>query len=218
MNRRDIVKGLTVLPFTAGFIPEDAVAATSAANNPLKASKNIYESLGIDTVINCRGTFTIIGGSIERPEVLEAIEAASGSFAQYDELAEGVGKRLAELTQVEWGIVTAGCAAAMKHATAGCVTGGNPEKLIRIPDLTGMDKTEVIIPRHSRNAYDHAVRNVGVKVITVETPEELNQAISSRTAMIYLMSSRGSETGEPLSLEVCVEMVAQRVVHDHRLV
>ncbi len=35
----------------------------------------------------------------------------------------------------------------MKHVTAACVTGGNPEKLIRIPDLDGFEKTEVIIPR-----------------------------------------------------------------------
>lgn len=206
MNRRDIVKGLAILPFAGGFIPSESVSATSAAKNPLKSSKNIYESIGVDTVINCRGTFTIIGGSIERPEVLEAMEAASGSFVQYDELAFGIGRRLAELTGAEWGIVTAGCAAAMKHATAACVTGGNPEKLIRIPDLTGMDKTEVVIPRYSRNAYDHAIRNIGVKVVNVETPEELKQAINPRTAMIYLMSGRRSETGQPLSLEVIVKI------------
>src|SRR5690606_15106698 len=116
------------------------------------------------------------------------MQAASGNFAQYDELASGIGKRLAELTGAEWGIVTAGCAAAMKHATAACVAGGNPEKLIRIPDLTGLDKTEVIMPRYSRNTYDHAIRNVGVKIITVNSPEELVEAINSKTAMIYINS------------------------------
>ena len=47
----------------------------------------------------------------KHPEVLEAMEAASGYFVQYDELAEGVGRRLAELTGAEWGLVAAGCAA-----------------------------------------------------------------------------------------------------------
>ncbi len=65
-----------------------------------------------------------------------------------------VGQRLAELTGAEWGMVSAGCAAGLKHVTAACVTGGNPEKLTRIPDLTGFDKTEVIIPQSSRNVYD----------------------------------------------------------------
>ena len=57
------------------------------------------------------------------------------------------GRRLAELTGAEWGMVSAGCAAGLKHVTAACVAGGNPEKLLRIPDLTGFDKTEVVIPR-----------------------------------------------------------------------
>ena len=156
----------------------------------------------MDPVINCRGTFTIIGGSVERPEVVAAMKAASGFFVQYDELAFGVGRRLATVTGAEWGMVSAGCAAGLKHVTAACVTGGNPEKLIRIPDLTGFEKTEVIIPAYSRNAYDHAVRNIGVKVITVNTAEELKNAINPSTALIYIMSGDESVSGQPLSTEV----------------
>lgn len=209
MERREILKSLAFLPLAGGFLPLKSALADSAKTStlgPLALGPNIYESIGVDTIINCRGTFTIIGGSIERPEVHAAMQAASGNFAQYDELAMGLGKRLAELTGAEWGIVTAGCAAAMKHATAACVTGGNPEKLIKIPDLTGLDKTEVIIPRYSRNTYDHAIRNVGVKIITVNTPEEMVEAINPKTAMIYINSGRGSATGEPLSLEAIAEM------------
>ena len=163
--------------------------------------ENIYRSIGVEPIINCRGTFTIIGGSIERPEVLTAMKAASRHFVQYDELHEGVGKRLAEITGAEWGMLPAGCAAGLKHVTAACVTGGNPEKLIRIPDLTGLDKTQVIVPRSSRNTYDHAVRNIGVEMIMVDTPDELEKAINPRTAMIYLNSGGASATGQPLSLE-----------------
>ena len=72
-------------------------------------------------------------------------------YVQLDELADAVGRRLAELTGAEWGMVSAGCAAGLKHVTAACVAGGNPEKLLRIPDLTGLDKTEVVIPRSSRS-------------------------------------------------------------------
>src|SRR5690606_5296664 len=97
-------------------------------------------------------------------------------------------------------MVSSGCAAGMKHVTVACVTGGNPEKLIQLPDMTGFDKTEVIIPRHSRNAYDHSIRNVGVRVITVETMEELKAAIGPRTAMIYLVAHGASDNG-PLSTE-----------------
>lgn len=207
MKRRDIIKNLAIIPFAGGFLSHETAAATTAsgegiASGPLSIGPKIYESIGVDPVINCRGTFTIIGGSLERPEVLAASKAAAAYFVQYDELAFGVGRRLAEITGAEWGMVSAGCAAGLKHVAAACVTGGNPEKLIRIPNLTGMDKTEVIIPGSSRNVYDHAIRNIGVKIITVETPEELEAAINPATAMIYLMASDETDTGKPLSLEV----------------
>ena len=208
MNRRDIIKQLAAIPVAGGALTHSAFGKSSPSPGSIldPASTNIYESLGIDTIINCRGTFTILGGSIELPEVIAAIEAAAGNFVQYDELANGLGKRLAEITKTEWGMVSAGCAAGLKHVTAACVTGGNPEKLIRIPDLTGFEKTEVIAPRTSRNVYDHAVRNVGVKMVTVETAEEMSRAINPKTAMIYLVLGRHTEKGQPLSLEVVAEI------------
>jgi uncharacterized pyridoxal phosphate-dependent enzyme len=205
MNRREILKQLSVIPLV-GTTMTPELFASPVIRKAKEAEDNIYRSIGVETIINCRGTFTILGGSIERPEVLEAMKAASGYFAQYDELAYGIGQKLGELTKTEWGVVTAGCAAAMKHFTAACVTGGNPERLIRIPNLTGLEKTEVIIPRYSRNLYDHAVRNVGVKVITVETPEEMQKAINKHTAMIYVLACRHSQPGQPFSLEVIAEM------------
>lgn len=199
MKRRDALKDLSLLPLAGGFM----LPKTTENNEPkvdAAASKALYQSIGVEPLINCRGTFTIIGGSIEKPEVRAAMDAAAQSFVQYDELAFGVGKRLAELTGAEWGLVSSGCAAGMKHITVACVTGGNPEKLIRIPDLTGFEKTEVIIPNYSRNVYDHAIRNVGVKIITVDDIVELENAISSRTAMIYIMAGGPSESG-PFSTE-----------------
>jgi D-glucosaminate-6-phosphate ammonia-lyase len=198
MKRRDILKGLTLLPLSGGI--GTALAETNARPVP---AENIFRTIGVEPLINCRGTFTIIGGSLERASVRAAMDAAAKNFVQYDELADGIGKRLAELTTAPWGMVSAGCAAGLKHVTAACVTGGNPEKLIRIPDLTGFEKTEVIIPAGSRNVYDHAIRNIGVKVITVADMMELHQAISPRTAMIYCMS----EDGGPCPLEEIVKAV-----------
>ena len=78
-----------------------------------------------------------------------------------------IGKRLAEITGAEFGMVTNGCAAALAHTTAACIAGGNPELMQRLPDLRGM-KNEVIAPDYSRNVYDHAVRMLGVKMVNVE--------------------------------------------------
>jgi uncharacterized pyridoxal phosphate-dependent enzyme len=195
-SRRDLFQlGSLALPALLG-----TAQAAAAASGPLRAGKEIYQSIGVEPVINCRGTFTIIGASIELPEVRAAMDAAAQHYVQLDELADAVGRRLAELTGAEWGMVSAGCAAGLKHVTAACVAGGNPEKLLRIPDLTGMDKTEVVIPRSSRNAYDHAVRNIGVRVIMVDSAEELERALNPRTAMIYLTAG-GGNPNNPLSLE-----------------
>lgn len=208
MKRRELIKGLTFLPLAGAIAgsPETDMGAVNEfiapilPDGPLTPGPQIFQSIGVEPVINCRGTFTIIGGSIELPEVRAAMDSASRHFVQMDELADAVGKRLAELTGAQWGMVTAGCAAALKMATAACVAGGNPEKLHRIPDLSGLDKTEVIIPGGSFSAYDFAIQNIGVKIIRVETVEELKDALGPKTAMIKL--SGGNLVPGPMSLEV----------------
>jgi L-seryl-tRNA(Ser) seleniumtransferase len=208
-TRRDLfqIGNMLALPVLLSAFEVEAAPVPG----PLKAGPDIYQSIGVEPVINCRGTFTIIGASVELPEVRAAMEQACRYNVQLDELADAVGRRLAELTGAEWGMVSSGCAAGLKHVTAACVTGGNPEKLIRIPDLTGFDKTEVIIPRSSRSVYDHAIRNIGVRVIMVDTAEELQNAINSRTAMIYL-SAGGPSTSGPLALENVAKMAQSKNV------
>jgi D-glucosaminate-6-phosphate ammonia-lyase len=200
MTRRELFQIGNVLAMPVLLGGMKARAEGAAETGPLKPGPEIYQSIGVEPIINCRGTFTIIGGSVERPEVRAAMDAASRYFVQIDELADAVGQRLAELTGAEWGMVSAGCAAGLKHVTAACVTGGNPERLTRIPDLTGFDKTEVVSPRYARNVYDAAVRNIGVKMITVDTAADLENALGPRTAMIYLTAGDGASSG-PLSLE-----------------
>src|ERR1700732_5557678 len=176
-SRRDLFRqgGLLAAAQALGGRVRQAVAA------PLEIGADMYRSIGVRAVINARGTFTIITGSQTLPEVKKAMDEASRSYVQMDELMDGVGKRLAELTGAEWGIVTAGCCAALTHCTAAAIAGFNPERMQRLPDLTGL-KNEVIIPAYSRNVYDHAIRMLGVKIIEVREPSELESAFNSRTA------------------------------------
>ena len=120
------------------------------------------------------------------------MDEASRHFVQLDELMDGVGKRLAEITQADWGIVTAGCCAALTHFTAAAIAGFNPERMQRLPDLTGL-KNEVIVPSYSRNVYDHAVRAVGVKIVEIKDPSELERAFNEKTAMVYILGGPGDE-------------------------
>jgi D-glucosaminate-6-phosphate ammonia-lyase len=229
MKRREIIKGLTLLPFagSAAASPLNDFSNNSKGLNDhvdlygiideetVKRGENLLKSIGVEPFVNCKGTNTIMGGAVVRPQVKLAMESITTLNVQMDELAFGIGKRLAELTGAQWGIVTAGCAAGIKMVTAACLTGGDPEKLLRIPDLTGFAKSEVIIPLSSRNVYDHSVRNAGVKVITVESLEELKRSINSRTAMIYMTPSEDeftiqnvSKIARPLGVPVFVDAAA----------
>jgi seryl-tRNA(Sec) selenium transferase len=235
MKRRDVIKGLTLLPVAGGVIGNSIESAFAVPSNeslnylkemakgpvvpgPLKPGPQIYESIGVQPVLNGRGTLTMIGASVELPEVRQAMEYAARQNVQLDELAMGVGKRLSEITGAEWGMISSGCAAGLKHVAAGCITGGNPEKLIRIPDLSGMDKTEVIIPRSMRNYYDHGIRNTGLKVIMPETLEDLDRAINPKTALIYLFGSRAPFTvgavakiANPRGITILVDAAAEKL-------
>ena len=46
-------------------------------------------------------------------------------------------------------------------------------------------KSEVIIQKSHRNPFDHQLRSTGVKLIEVETAEQLRSAVNERTAMMH---------------------------------
>ena len=184
-----------------------ALAAGAAGNAaPKEPGENPYQSIGVRPLINCKGTYTIISGSQSLPEVKRAMEEASRHYVEMDELMEAVGKRLAQLTGAEWGIVTAGCAAAMTHTTSACLAGTDPEKMQRLPNLQGM-RSEVIIPAYSRNVYDHAIRMLGVTIVEVSDPGKLESAFNDRTALVYILAGPGDDG--PLGTQA-VSNVARR--------
>jgi uncharacterized pyridoxal phosphate-dependent enzyme len=198
LSRRDVLRGgrdlATLLSLsTLAGVESPLVPSAEAAQDARRAAPDVYRTIGVKPVVNARGTFTIISGSLMLPEVRAAMDAAARHYVHLDELAESIGARLATLTGAEWGLVTSGCSAALTHATAACIAGGNPDLHVRIPNLAGFAKDEVIIPRHSRNVYDAAVRAVGARVIDVNTVAELEAAIGPRTAMIYILAGTGAD-------------------------
>ena len=204
-NRRDWFRqgGLLAAAQLAGGGIRKAAAA------PFQAAADVYRAIGVRPVINAHGTYTIITGSTTLPVVKLAMDQASRSFVQMDELMDGVGKRLAELSGAEWGIVTAGCCAALTHCTAAAIAGFNPERMQRLPDLTGL-KNEVIIPGYSRNVYDHAIRMLGVKIVEVRNVSELEPAFNDRTAMVYILGGNGDDG--PLGTRVVSEVARRKNV------
>ena len=207
-SRRMLFRGGGLLAAQSLFRGAETRLAAADTTSGLRIGPTLYESIGVRPMINCRGTFTIITGSQTLPEVKRAMDEASRHYVHMDELMDAVGKRLAALTKAEWGIVTAGCAAAITHATAACIAGADPEKMQRLPNLAGL-KNEIIMPRYSRNVYDHASRMLGTTIVDVETPEQLERAINSRTAMVMILGSPQAEQG-PLRTEVVTGITRPR--------
>jgi uncharacterized pyridoxal phosphate-dependent enzyme len=195
-SRRRFMKMLAASPLLAQIAAQNLYANTSVAMG-LASRDNVYSRLGVKTVINCRGTWTYLSGSLEFPEVRAAQEEASHHFVNMVELQRAVGRKLAELTGAESGLITSGAAGAMAASTAACMAGSDPAKIWQLPDTTGM-KHEVIMVG-GRSAFDNAIRLAGAKLILVEGPDDLANAITADTAMIYT-----TDLGDKLARELAI--------------
>ncbi|WP_198470541.1 hypothetical protein [Acetomicrobium sp. S15 = DSM 107314] len=163
---------------------------------------NIYEKLGVKRLINAAGTYTMVGGSRMSERTLEAMRSAAGSFVDIRELQRAVHKRLAELTKNEAACVTTGAAAGIYVTIASCVAEKLDKPFAHL-SKDEVEKCEVIIYRAHRNPYDWAVRQLGVKLVEVGYPNEiqpaaakdLEHAIGEHSAAIfYVAQNRGGWT------------------------
>src|SRR5438105_6320519 len=195
-NRRGFMKVLAASPLLAQIAAQQFYEKSAVAMG-LDPRGNVYRRLGVKTVINCRGTWTYLSGSLQFPEVQDAQAEASRHFVNMVELHHAVGRRLAELTGAESGLITSGAAGAMAAATAACMAGSDPQKIWQLPDTTGL-KHEVIMVG-GRSAFDNAIRLTGAKLILVESPDEIANAINDKTAMIYT-----TDLGDKLAKQLAI--------------
>jgi D-glucosaminate-6-phosphate ammonia-lyase len=183
-------------PSRRRFLRTSAAAAAAAATPPVPAATvpaaDIYARLGVRPLINGVGVVTHLGGSLMPPEVVEAMEQAGKHFVSLSELQKKVGARIAELLGAPAAMVTGGCAAAITLGTAACVAMGDPEKLRRLPDTTGM-KNEIVQQKTHRGGYEQQMLLVGARIKWVERREELDRAINDRTAMLFFYNEMEPE-------------------------
>jgi uncharacterized pyridoxal phosphate-dependent enzyme len=174
LNRRSVLKWTTALPLFGEIAWQKVTAAPTG---------NVYTRIGVRPFINARGTWTYLSGSLELPEVRAAKQEAAKHFVDIFELQHAAGKRLAELSGAESGMVTSGAAGAMASAAAACMAGTDPKKIWQLPDTTGL-KGEVVM-YGGRSAFDSALRLTGAKLVVSHTPQQLEAAAGPNAAMIY---------------------------------
>ena len=185
-----------------------------------ESNANPYLALGVRPFINCCSVRTMHGGSLMLPQVRAAVDAASRHFVNLDELMEAAGKRLAELTGAEWGIVTCGSAAAVALATCACVAGNDPVKMLRLPFTDGW-VNRVIMPKNQRFAYDQAIRMVGTRIVEVDSIAELEAALKEPVAMVCILGTNEADSKvrleeivkrtKPLGIPILVDAASEHI-------
>lgn len=188
-----MLKILAGAPFMGGLVGGGFITEAVNSANRIKY-RNYLQEMGVPVIINARGHNTVMTGSLMMPEVMNAINATSNHFVEYEVLQDKAGERIASLVQAEGAMVTAGAASALTLATAACVTGMDAEKIRQLPDLPGPQR-EVIVQKSHRFPYDHAVRNTGIKFVEIETRRELERAVNGNTVMM-LFFNRVNDRGQ----------------------
>ena len=181
-NRRIFIRSALAAP-GVGLTAQSAMAQRKRR----PARRDVLAELGVQPFLNAAGTYTRLTASRMSQSVLDAMQVASTQYVDLQELHEKAGNRIAELLDCEAALVTAGCASAITLGTAACVAGNSADLIRRLPDTAGM-KNEVVLQKSHRNSYDHAVRNCGVRLVEVETAEDLGSAINERTAMLFFLN------------------------------
>lgn len=216
MKRRDLVKGFTLLPLVGGSTVSlgDSVAA-------LPPERDFYKELGIRVFINAAGTYTFMTASLMPPEVVEAIRISAKQFAILDDVQDKVGEQIARICKAEAAMVTAGCWSALVLGMAGILTGMDDKRVAMLPFLEGSGmKSEVIVQKSHANGYHMALTNAGVTIITVETREELREAVNEKTACLWFLNreapvgsikheewlSLGREFGIPTMIDIAADV------------
>ena len=191
MKRREILKTLTMLPLAGAIGNSGSLVQPVQASSAVK--RDLFKEFGLRTFINASGYFTSLSGSLMQPDAADAIRETAKSFCRLEEVQDKVGEKIANLLRAESAMVTAGAFSALMLGMAGVLSGTDQKKVSQIPRLEGSGmKTEVILQKAHNDGYAHALTNCGVKLITVETVEELEKAISEKTAMMYFINYQSS--------------------------
>lgn len=202
-ERRSAIKKILVSTTAmVGFGPMVVAKNRESEEKPIAPPEkhDYFEELGITRVINAGATMTFLSGSLMMPEVLEAINATAHDFADMYELQDKIGAKMAEMLHCEAAMVTSGAAAALVLGTAAAITGTNADRRKQLPNLPG-PRPEVIMQKSHRYVFDQAITTTGAKIIEVEGPEEMEQAINRNTVLALFFNAAVSWYGIPDTID-----------------
>ena len=184
-------------------VPLSMFTAKGSAAAQDRPQRDYFAELGVQPIINAAGAYSALGGARMRAEVIAAMRYAATNKVKMRELHDAVGKRIAELVGSESAMVTSGATAAMVLGTAACMTGGDEEKMRRLPDTTGM-RNEVVIQRKHRYTYDRALTVPGSRLIEVSSEADVRRSVSDKTAMMFFLQA--TQQGDDIDATRYIEL------------
>ena len=185
-SRRDFFRA-SLMAGAVGAASEPPAAAATIKKRMFEDS--IYTRLfGVMPHLPGHEHTTFVGGSRMPSEVMRAMDEANDYFVDMHELIAAAGRRIAEVTHAEAGLVTAGSFSSLILGAAACLTGTDQEKIEELPHPT-WERRECLIQSGHRFGYDRAYRAAGMTIVEAETRDQFVNAISDRTAMIAVLAS-----------------------------
>ena len=170
----------------------------------------IYSELGIKPIINAIGSVTLLGGSTQPQQVIEAMQSAQDMYVPMDELEQKAGDYISKLFGAEACYITSGAGSALTLTTAAFMAGDNDDLIVKLPDTTGM-KDEILIQSRQRYHYERCLTYAGAKLVefgsqNLVTAADLENSITDKTVAVHYVANETFSDPQSLSLEETIKI------------
>lgn len=153
---------------------------------------SIYQELGVKTVINAVGTYTVVGATRMSATTLRDLCEAAHEFVEIETLQKAVHRKVAELTRNEAAYLCNSCSTAIYLAAAAFVE-KHCSRNFNLLSHEEIAQYEVVALWGQHIPYDHAIEQLGLKLKFIGypnleaalAPEVLENAITDRTVFAY---------------------------------
>ena len=108
LSRRRFFRWASSLTAALGLAPLVSSAETASSPMTLPDGEDYYAKLGVPTIINAAGTYTMFTAACMPPEVLAAVQKAALHPVRLHELQHKAGDYIAQRLKCEGAIVTSG--------------------------------------------------------------------------------------------------------------
>jgi len=217
ISRRRFFRGVSSLTAALGVAPLVSAAETVAASGASADGEDYYAKLGVSTIINAAGTYTMLTAACMPPEVLAAVQKAALHPVRLHDLQRKAGEYIAQRLKCEGAVVTSGASGAISLATAACMQYANNIGVLDMPQAIDGKKNQIIVQHAHRYGYDRAMYLCGARVTEVVTLDDYKRACGAGNAiMTNFFNAAEDEVGIAGSAQIGREEWL-RVAHDYKI-